>query len=275
MIHQRAAAADKPALAQLWQQAFGDDEAYTDFVFDRFAGLENTWIARDADEVVASVCAVPVRLRELRGIYLYGVNTKKELRGNGIMDALLRFVHEEARSAGCVFATLVPAGEDLFRYYGKFGYEPLFEQRVLTCPIRANLWAQAQFDTITASRLTQMRTTYLPEGFVCFTGGAHAAMVQNLYTGGATTVETDSGYGVFFKMQEVLVFQELMARDTAAAMRILQASREQTGAERAVVKLPSWSDLFLGEGKSSPYGMLCWLSGEQTLYNPYMGLMCD
>lgn len=267
----------KASLVANWGQAFGDAAAYTDFVFDRFAGLDHTFLALEGDEVLASVCAVPVRLGRYHGVYIYGVNTRPDRRGQGVMEGLLRFVHDSEKQSGAAFAALVPAGEKLFSYYEKFGYQTVFYRRALRRSVRNNLWAQADFDTITAPRLTQLRERFFHMDFVAFAQNPHAAMVQDLYTGGATTVETEGGYGVFFKTKDdVLEFKELAATDSAAANRLLEAARQQTGCAQALVYLPLESEVYLGEGGvQEPYGQLCWLGDAGVLRDPYMGLMCD
>lgn len=273
----KAQSRHKAQLAANWQTAFGDDAAYTDFVFDRFAGLEHTWLAIEKDEVVASVCAVPVTLGKYTGIYVYGVNTRKDKQKQGVMDGLLRFVHEAEKAEGAQFAVLIPANKPLFDYYEKFGYKTFFWRRCLLLEIRNNLWAQADFDTLTAARLSQMRSRFIDTDYVKFSQSAHAAMMQDLYTGGATTVETEGGYGVYFTTKsDILEFRELMAADNLAANRLLEAARQKSGCSSARLYLPRYSELYLGEGgEEQAYGQLCWLLEEHRLSDPYMGLMCD
>lgn len=273
--HRKAKEEDRADLSALWQAAFKDEQPYIDFVFDRFAGLEHTWVAEEAGQVIASVCAVPVLLKKLPGVYIYGVNTRADLRGKGVMKALLETVHNEEKKAGRTFAALVPASASLFDYYKLFGYETMFYRRVVQRSIRANLWAVADFDTITAPRLATLREERMACDYMSFEKEAHAAMVQDLYTGGATTIETDNGYGVYFETRDTLVFKELLADGSSAAAKILEAARQKTGREQAEIYLPQYSDVFLGEGELCPYGMLCWLDGPHQLTDPYMGLMCD
>ena len=267
---------DRAALQELWQQAFGDDPEFIDFVFDRFAGFDNIFLTEREGEIAAYLCAVPVTLDRLRGIYLYGVNTRAALRGQGIMRQLIGEVHAEAAARGLDFAVLVPEGEKLFGFYEKLGYETLFYHRIVEKEIRPNLWAQAEFDTLTAPRLAAAREKFLERPYIAFEGAAHAAMVQNLYTDGATTVQTEDGYGVFFIERDTLVFRELAANGNPAATRILEAARQHTACDRARLELPRYGEVFLGEGKTEPYGMLCWLHGPQKLTGePTMSLMCD
>ena len=270
-----ATESDRPALAALWREAFGDGPEFIDFVFDRFAGLENIWWEEQDGAPAASACVVPVTMGPLRGVYLYGVNTRADLRGQGLMSRLLGQVHAEAARRGRDFAVLVPEGARLFDFYARLGYETRFYHRLVEKEIRLNLWARAEFDTLTAQRLAAARQRFLEPPYVAFEPQAHAAMVQNLYTDGATTVETDEGYGVFFTQRDTLVFKELAATGNLAATRILEAARQHTACDRAKLELPRYGEVFLGEGEARPYGMLKWLNGERKLDEPSMSLMCD
>ncbi len=271
----KATLQDRPELTSLWQEAFGDEKEYIDFVFDQFAGLDGVWLTEQDGAVAAYACVIPVTLGSLRGVYLYGVNTKKELRGRGIMRGLMEEIHAEAAHAGLDFAVLVPAGQKLFEFYEKLGYQTLFYHRIVEKEIRPNLWAQAEFDTLTAPRLAAAREKFRERPYVAFAPRPHAAMVQSLYTEGATTVETEEGYGVFFIEQDTLIFRELAATGNAAATRILEAARQHTACDRARLELPRYGEVFLGEGTCVPYGMLRWLRGEKKLDEPSMSLMCD
>ena len=267
---------DRAALIALWQQAFGDEPQLIEFLLDRFAGLDHVFLTERDGEIAAYACAIPVTLDQLRGIYLYAVNTRADLRGQGIMTELLEEIHADAAGQGLDFAVLVPEGERLFRFYEKLGYQTLFYHRVLEKEIRPNLWAQAEFDTLTAPRLAAAREKFLDRPYIAFAPEPHAAMVQNLYTEGATTVQTEEGYGVFFVERDVLVFRELAARGNLAATRILEAARQHTACDRARLELPRYGEVFLGEGEAVPYGMLRWLRGEKKLSGePTMSLMCD
>ena len=97
-----ATQADRPVLNDLWQQAFGDGPEFSNFVFDKFAGFDHTYVEEQGGQLVASACAVPVTLGALRGFYLYGLNTRGELRGRGIMRTLLQTLEQQLAAGGHV-----------------------------------------------------------------------------------------------------------------------------------------------------------------------------
>lgn len=270
-----ATQADRPVLNDLWQQAFGDEPEFSNFVFDKFAGFDHTYVEEQSGQIVALACAVPVTLGELRGFYLYGLNTRAELRGKGIMRALLQALEQQLAGGGAAFTVLVPANEPLFGFYEKLGYETLVTHRIVKKEVKPNLWVKADFDTLTAPRLAAARAQFLPRPYVSFATQPHAAMVQNLYTSGATTVQTEQGYGVFFVQHDTMVFRELAAESNFAATQILEAARQKSSCFEATIELPHFGELFLGEGEQRPYGMLKWLAEKRLTEELTMSLMCD
>ncbi len=270
-----ATQADRPVLNDLWQQAFGDGPEFSNFVFDKFAGFDHTYVEEQGGQLVASACAVPVTLGALRGFYLYGLNTRAELRGRGIMRTLLQTLEQQLAAGGAAFTVLVPANQPLFAFYEKLGYETRFTHRIVTKEVKPNLWVRADFDTLTAPRLAAAREQFLPRPYVAFAAQPHAAMVQGLYTEGATTVQTEQGYGVFFVQQDTMVFRELAAESNFAATQLLEAARQKSGCFEATLELPHFGELFLGEGEQRPYGMLKWLANERIAEEPNMSLMAD
>ena len=270
-----ATQADRPVLNDLWQQAFGDGPEFSNFVFDKFAGFDHTYVEDQGGQIAASACAVPVTLGARRGFYLYGLNTRAELRGKGIMRTLMQTLEQQLVSDGAAFTVLVPANEPLFGFYEKLGYETLITHRIVKKEVKPNLWVKADFDTLTAPRLAAAREQFLPRPYVAFAAQPHAAMVQNLYTSGATTVQTEQGYGIFFVQRDTMMFRELAAESNFAATQILEAARQKSGCFEAMLELPRFGELFLGEGEQRPYGILKWLSDKRLTEELTMSLMCD
>ncbi|MDD3429598.1 MAG: GNAT family N-acetyltransferase [Oscillospiraceae bacterium] len=266
---------DVTTLKQLWHAAFGDDDSFMNKVFGGFAPLNSIYVVEQAEGIVAMACAVPVSCNDRKGVYLYGVNTKKEMRGQGIMKGLLLHIHKECAKAGIVFSVLIPAEESLFEWYGSFGYETMFTRRTLTRLIKRNIWAQADFDTVTAKKLEQLRKQFIKKNYIDHTAKGYESIVFEMYSGGASSVVNSFGYGIYYKNKDMLTFIELFSQNDVFAEQLIEAARERTGCEKAQVILPQGSTLFLGEGKFAPYGMLKYLDEPFRLDEPYMGLMMD
>ncbi len=166
---------------------------FIDFVFDRFAGLDE-YLADRAGGRGRGLCLCdPGHARPAAGgLPLRGQHPCRSARAG---DHATAAGGDPRRGGprGCDFAVLVPEGAKLFEFYEKLGYETLFYHRMVEKEIRPNLWAQAEFDTLTAPRLAAARENFLERPYVAFEPQAHAAMVQNLYTDGATTVRDRGG----------------------------------------------------------------------------------
>ena len=149
---------DLPVLTGLWQRAFGDPEEYAHKVMTEIAGLDNVYLACPEGEPVSMLCAVPVTMEGMPGAYLYGLATDPAFQGKGLMTGLLDYVKSQLTMQGRGFGVLVPARASLQGFYAKRGFEPVFRlRRIKNKAIPRNLWATADFDSVTAARLGQLR----------------------------------------------------------------------------------------------------------------------
>ena len=263
-----------PALAQLFVDSFGGSEQFALSVLENFAGEGNVFTARQDGACTALLCAVPVTLCGRKGAYYYGLTTRPEQRGTGVMTSLMDAARQELASRGAAFAVLIPANAPLFDFYAKRGFEKAFSKRALCRPVRNNLWAQAEFDTVTAKGLQQLRQKYAPNA-VELNAAGYTAVLTDLYSLGVTSVSTDQGYGLFFKKGNEMHFVELFADSDRAATALLEAARQKSGCESALMELGEDQTLFLGEGAVHEYGMISFFGQPFDVRNSYMRLMLD
>lgn len=209
-----------------------------------------------------------------KGAYYYGLTTRPDQRGTGVMTTLMDAAGQELARRGAAFAALIPANAPLFDFYAKRGFEKAFSKRVLRRPVRNNLWAQAEFDTVTAKGLQQLRRKYAPNA-VELNAAGYTAVLTDLYSLGITSVCTDEGYGLFFKKGNEMRFVELFAESDRAAVALLEAARQKTSAEDAVLELGESQMLFLGEGAARDYGMIRFFDQPFDVRDAYMRLMLD
>ena len=263
-----------PALAQLFVDSFGGTLQFAMSVLEDFAGEGNVFTARQDGACAALLCAVPATLYGRKGAYYYGLTTRPGLRGKGVMTALMDAAGEELARRGAAFAALIPAGAPLFDFYARRGFEKAFSKRVLRRQVRNNLWAQAEFDTVTAKGLQLLRKTYAPNA-VELNARGYTAVLTDLYSMGVTSLCTDHGYGLFFKKGGTMRFVELFADSDRAADTLLEAARQKTGAETAVLELGESQSVFPGEGVPRDYGMIRFFGQPFDVRDAYMRLMLD
>ncbi len=266
--------ADQPALAALFADSFGDPSAFAGEVIEKFAGPGNVFLAEEEGKPAALLCAAPVTLEGRPGVYYYGLCTARQARGNGLMTGRMDWARQQLRQRGAAFAVLVPAGPALFSFYAARGFEKAFGLRRLERPIRNNLWAQADFDSVTAKGWEALRRRWAPQS-VMLNGAGYIMALTDLYSGGVTTVETDEGYGFYFQQGDTLRFVELFAEGDRAAEKLMEAARQKTGAGRAVITLGQGQNLFLGEGAPQDYGMIDFWGQPFDVRDAYMRLMLD
>ena len=246
---------DRKEIFALWQSTFEDEQAFIEWALDEYAGFEHVYVARREQQLAAFLLAVPCSCNGVQGIYLFALATSPAFQKQGIMTELMAFAQEQERKAGAKFAALIPASQPLFAFYEKRGYTQTLQVRKVAREIPPNLFAKAAFDTITANRLGVLREKFLPEPYVHFTQQQLGGVLQDLYSSGAETAETERGYAVYFYNRNELTIAE-MAAVSGAETELLQAIREKTGHTKATITVGDNSNLFLGEGMLQPAAMI-------------------
>ena len=114
---------DLSALAALWREAFCEDaETFIRLLLQTGEGF----CCRDDGSACAMAFALPYAVtsegKTLDGRYLYAVATAKAYRGQGIATRLLEHIERTLAAEGADGLLLVPASDDLRRFYAKRGF---------------------------------------------------------------------------------------------------------------------------------------------------------
>ncbi len=268
-------ASDLEPLKALWQAAFGDTAAFAETALCQFAGEENVYLCEEGGVPIAMLLAVPTTMAGQRGAYFYGLATQAEYRGQGVMTALMDYATEVLTRQGCQFIVLIPASPSLFDYYAARGFAKAFSLRTVKREISRNLWAQADFDSVTAKALLELRKVYTPNA-IALPLPQMSVVLGNLYAQGITIVSSAQGYGLYTRKGKTLYFIELQAENDRAAMRLLEAAREkEVFAEDALITVGANQTTFIGEGIQREYGMIRFLGTPIDLFDGYLRLMLD
>ena len=262
---------DEAAVVALWQKERGDSAEFIKTALEKFAGAENIYVAEENDEIVAAALAVPVTLKGRSGSYLYG------LCGQGSLIL--------GRTRGLSLCAAEAAGRGLHRgrsgrtgagrTAGNKGFQRAFALRCLPREVSRNLWSQAEFDSVTARKLCELRERFYPDT-VQFPPEQMAVVLTDLYARGATIVSNEKGYGIYFRREDTLYFVELMAEDDRSAEVLMEAAREkEVIVERAVITVGAAQNLFLGEGTRQDYGMIRFDAEPFDVEESYMRLMME
>ena len=262
---------DEAAVVALWQKERGDSAEFIKTALEKFAGAENIYVAEENDEIAAAALAVPVTLKGRSGSYLYGLCGQGSLILAGLVDYLC--AQQKLRGAG--FTVAVPAGQEQAALLENKGFQRAFALRCLPREVSRNLWSQAEFDSVTARKLCELRERFYPDT-VQFPPEQMAVVLTDLYARGATIVSSEKGYGIYFRREDTLYFVELMAEDDRSAEVLMEAAREkEVIVEKAVITVGAAQNLFLGEGTRQEYGLIRFEGEPFDVSESYMRLMMD
>ena len=154
--------AQTKGLRQLWQEAFGDTDAFLDGFFQTAFSPERCLYAGDGG-VKAALYWFDCDLEDEKIAYLYAVATAKEARGQGLCRALTEKTLEILRSRGYRGAILCPAEAGLFAMYEKMGFrEKVF---IREFPALAGT-SPTESQSVGPEEFARLRLEYLPRGGV-------------------------------------------------------------------------------------------------------------
>ncbi len=238
-----------PALRSLWQEAFGDTDAFLDGFFSqkfhcRCVLAENS--------PVAVLYWFDCRWEDKPLAYLYAVATKKSHRGKGLCRRLMEDTHTYLQRLGYAGCILVPGSMDLFRLYEKLGYS--------LCACVSEYEATAAHSSIPLEQLTpeqyaQRRRALLPAGAVLQEG----SMLELLSTY-ARFYAGENCLLVCFPEKDILIIPEFLG-DIETAPGILAA----LGYAKGQIRTP---------GSEKPFAMYRSLTTNPTAPR-YFGLAMD
>ena len=181
MIIDRPRAEDLPGLRRLWQQAFGDTDAYLDIFFRVGFAPERCRCVRQ-NAVTAALYWFDCRWGNKKVAYIYAVATDKAFRGQGLCRALFESTHQQLKNEGYGGAVLVPVKPELSAMYAKFGYRGF-------CPLQKATGKKPDGVAISPEEYEALRQEYLGEN----------AILQ-----GNTALQLLGSYGSFYKAENAI-----------------------------------------------------------------------
>lgn len=122
-----------PQLRSLWKEAFGDTDAFLNLFWEKAYSPSRCRCVLEEGRVVAALYWFDCLCRGKKLAYIYAVATATSHRGKGLCAALMDATHAHLKANGYSGTILVPAGEDLFRYYAKLGYRTCCHADRFTC----------------------------------------------------------------------------------------------------------------------------------------------
>lgn len=260
------------SLCELWLEAFGEGEESAKFVFEHFCDYKQIYVMEEDHTVICMLCAVPCSLLKKRGIYLYGVATKKSHRGKGLMSTLLEYAEQEEKRKGAEFSVLIPQTPDLFAFYRRFGYETRFYRHAFSVKPAQPITEKFTVSPVTADSLISLRQNMASRPFVRLNAKALRAVTEDLTFLKAECFVSGLGYAVARKDKSRVVIEELFAQSPQAASELVHGVCEAYGCQQAQGFCDS--GLFPDE-RTMDFGMIKFLTKSYPIQNAYMALMLN
>ncbi len=221
-------------LRALWQEAFGDDDAFLEHFFTYGFAPDRCRCLTVDGNVAAALYWFDCSFQGKPLAYLYGVATGKAYRGQGLCKALAENTHSHLKYLGYSGEILVPAGEKLFQMYEKMGYSTCSSVTEFTCDAGS---APANMRLVDKEEYRLLRRQFLPEEGVVQEGDNldFLQTMADFYAGEDFLVAVAHG--------EEFFAPELLG-NSQAAPGILAALRKNQGR-------------FRGPGGGKPFAMYC------------------
>ena len=170
-----------PALRQLWQEAFGDTDAFLGGFFDRVFSSDRCRCIFSGKEAAAALYWLDCNYNGKKLAYLYAVATAEASRNQGLCRKLMEDTHALLQIRGYAGAILVPGDAGLFTMYEKMGYQVIPCMDTLT----VNSSTPVVLNSVTPEEYAAARRNFLPYGGVIQEKEnlALLALCANLYAG--------------------------------------------------------------------------------------------
>lgn len=231
-------------LRWLWQEAFGDTEAFLNSFFSLAFSPDRCRCVTEDGRVTAALYWFDCLCQGEKLAYLYAVATAKDCRGRGLCRSLLEDTHAHLKNKGYAGTILVPADDALRQMYGRMGYLPAAAVAEFTCPAGERPVA---LQTLTAEQYSFRRQKMLPADAVNQEGPLIDLLADQCgLFGGEDFLLAAWVEGGVLHTEEFL-------GSRAAAPGIVTA----LGAEKGVFRAPGWDKPFamyrpLGKGCPKP-----------------------
>ena len=162
---------------QLWQDAFGDTDAFLDSFFHTAYGADQCRCVLEDDEIAAILYWIDCEVKGQKLAYIYAVVTHPDHRGKGLCRLLMENTHNLLRTKGYIGTVLVPQKESLRKMYAGMGYQNVGGLADFSCDAAAE---PAILRAVGAHEFAALRRTLLPADAVIQEGAGLAFLAEQL-----------------------------------------------------------------------------------------------
>ena len=162
---------------RLWQDAFGDTDAFLDSFFRTAYAPDRCRCVLVEDEIAAILYWIDCNLCDQKLAYIYAVVTHPDHRGKGLCRMLMADTHALLRSRGYAGALLVPQRESLRQMYAGMGYQNIGGLTEFRCGAGDT---PVPLHAIGPKEYAALRRDLLPENAVIQEGAGLAFLAEQL-----------------------------------------------------------------------------------------------
>jgi GNAT superfamily N-acetyltransferase len=258
-------------LKEMWKLSFGDSDSFIDHYFQTRDWLAETAVLLEDGKAVSMVTMIPVDLIDESGgirsaSMIYAVATHPGFQKRGFAERLISYCNDYLLANGTAATLLVPASEDLFRFYGKRGYQNGFYVREAVisreeieklpekdaAPCRITAAEPAEYNRVRRELLNGQAYLNYRDDEVLF-----QKRLARMFDADLFVLEIDGTEGCAYAermSQEEVIVKEVLVPDRYLASALKELSRLLT-ADKYIVRTPARSGEILG-GEVRPFGML-------------------
>ena len=155
-----------PQLRQLWQEAFGDTDAFLDQFFSAGFAPDRCRCVTVEGQVAAALYWFSCQCGGRPLAYIYAVATAGSFRGHGLCRKLMADTHAYLKDLGYTGALLVPGDPGLRDMYRKMGYEDMTGLERFS----SGAGTPVSLEQVDAQQYGALRREWLPENGVAQEG---------------------------------------------------------------------------------------------------------
>lgn len=247
---------DKPKsvrqLRLLWQQAFGDTDAFLDCFFSTGFSADRCRCVYEGNSLAAALYWFDCSWKGKKLAYLYAVATDRAFRGRGLCRKLMADTHDALKRAGYHGTILVPSQPSLFAFYEKLGYRACAAVAEFTCKAGE---APVPLQQIGPEAYQALRRQRLPE---------NAVLQEDV------TLDFLSTYATFYAGQALL----LCAYAEEGQLTVCELLGASSAAPGILKALGCEEGKFRSPGKEKPFAMYHPLTQDEA-FPEYFGIALD
>ncbi len=224
----------------LWIDSFGDTREYVDFFLDNCRG----YVCIEyfvGDKPVSMLFLLEGYLSDSKCKYLYAACTHKDFRNRGIMAQLIEYAKQYCMELNYSSIFLVPAEEELYSYYKKFGFADVFRKKYLK--VKSSFVFDPNYNSTDIDKICEVKKSLI-KSVECFRfddEGIRYTVQEHLYNGGSVFLKQTESKSIlmfyYFNSNSDLIVKEFLT-DYSDISLVFDEYFDNNNAENVYICIP-------------------------------------